>query len=336
MGYHLRPMQFFTDLTPERILEALETVSGLRCTGRCLALNSVENRVFEVEVEVDADKIKSNAEKFRILKFYRPGRWTREQILEEHQFLLDLTEVEIPVGPPIAYAGQTLHKLANTEISYAVFAKIQARNLDEITDDILLRVGRLLARVHNVGALKKSSHRMTLSPKTFGLDNLAFLQTNKIIPAQIEAAYCQTVEKICQISELLFQHVSMQRIHGDCHIGNILMGREFLSLVDFDDMLTGPCVQDVWLLIGGRAQEAQPKLEILLKGYEELRKFDRNSLRLIEPLRALRYIHYSAWIARRWQDPAFPKLFVNFGSPRYWEEQLNDLREQLGIIQELV
>lgn len=329
-------MLYFTELTPERILEAVEQVTDLQCTGRCLALNSVENRVYEVEVEIDPDLVKVPADRFRIVKFYRPGRWTKIQIEEEHQFLTDLSEVDIPVAVPFSKNGETVHTSPNTNIFFSVFDKIQARNLDEITDDILLRLGRLLGRVHNIGAIKDAKQRLRLSPQTFGLDNLKFLLATTMVPSHIELAYKQTIERICEISNLMFQHVKTQRIHGDCHIGNILVGKDGLALVDFDDMLTGPCVQDIWLLIGGRGPEALEKLEILLKGYEEMRSFDRDTLRLIEPLRALRYIHYSAWIARRWQDPAFPKLFVNFNTARYWEEQLNDLREQLSLIQELV
>jgi len=326
--------RFFYELTPERILGAVEASTGRRCTGRTLALNSMENRVYDLEIELGDDQAPRNApERFLIAKFYRPGRWSQAQILEEHAFLADLQRNEIPVVAPLPFCdGQTLHKLKDADLWYAVFPKIAGRSPDELNDAQLAQAGRLLARIHNVGASKPAEHRLVLSPDTYGRANLRHLIAAKILPNSLAQAYSSVVERICTLSEPWFKATPQHRLHGDCHLGNLL-GREQLFFVDFDDMVTGPAVQDVWLLIPGRDAYAQRQLQVMLEAYETMRPFDRNSLRLIEPLRALRFIHFSAWIGRRWQDPAFPRAFPHFGMPRYWDEQLHDLKEQLFIIE---
>lgn len=324
--------QYFYQLTPERILDAVESSTGLRCTGRAMALNSMENRVYELEIELDEAPV-NPSERFLIAKFYRPGRWSEAQIRDEHNFLHDLAELEIPVVAPKRFVdGDTLHKLKDAEIHYAVFAKVGGRSPDELSDDQLAQVGRLLARIHNVGAAKAAPHRIVLSPESYGLGNLRQLLEAKIIPPEITAVYKQTVESICNISAPWFAETANIRIHGDCHLGNLLQGRERLFFVDFDDMVMGPAVQDVWLLIPGRDQYAKRQLSVLLDGYTSMRDFDFQSLRLIEALRALRFVHFSAWIGRRWQDPAFPKAFPQFGTQSYWQDQLRDLREQQSIL----
>jgi Ser/Thr protein kinase RdoA (MazF antagonist) len=324
--------QFFYQLTPERILDAVESSTGLRCTGRAMALNSMENRVYEIEIELD-EKPGNPSDRFLIAKFYRPGRWSEVQILEEHAYLDDLVENEIPAVAPRRFLdGRTLHKLPDVDIWYAVFPKIGGRSPDELDDEQLARVGRLLARLHNVGASKPSKHRIQLTPTTYGIANLKYLLDSDAVPLEIRGDYKTTVESICELSEPLFTKAECQRIHGDCHLGNLLSGREGLFWVDFDDMVRGPKVQDIWLLLPGRDEYAQRQLRILLAAYEEMGTFNRETLKLIEPLRALRFVHFSAWIARRWQDPAFPRAFPHFGSTRYWQEQLVDLREQKAYI----
>lgn len=327
--------QSFYALTPEKILDSAEA-AGLRCTGRCLQLNSMENRVYEVEIEPsNPDEVKSRFDLFRVVKFYRPGRWTKEQILEEHEFLHDLTLADVPVAAPLPFDdGSTLRQVDAGNIWCAVFPKIGGRSPEEPDTEQLERIGRLLARLHTVGKAKQSRHRLRLTPDLYGLENLRYLYDSGFLPPEMRDYYKQTVEAICSQTAPWFTETSYQRIHGDCHFGNILANSTGLCLLDFDDMVLGPCVQDMWLVLPGRDEESRRQLQILVGAYESMRSFDRASLRLIEPLRALRFIHYSAWIARRWKDPTFPRVFPQFGSPGYWNEQLSDLREQLMYIQE--
>lgn len=319
--------QFFFSLTPERILEAVES-SGIRCSGRCLQLNSMENRVYELEIERD----EPGKGEFRIAKFYRPGRWTREQILEEHQFLTQLSEYDIPVVAPLQLpSGETLG--TTEDLFFALFPKQGGRIPDELDDEQLARVGRLIARLHGVGATSQAEHRIRLDPQTYGRENLAFLIEGEHLPAHLEESYETVVDQICDATESWFDEASYQRIHGDCHFGNILWGTEGPFLVDFDDMVRGPAVQDLWLVIPGRDEESKRQLDLLVTAYEGMREFDRSTLRLIEPLRALRMVHFSAWIAKRWEDKAFQQTFIEFGTEKYWQEELFALREQLGFIQ---
>lgn len=331
--------KFFYDLTPGRVLDAVEASTGLRCSGRVLALNSMENRVYEVELDLD-ERPANPLDSFVIAKFYRPGRWTREQILDEHAYLRELTDLEIPVVAPRTFIdGDTLHQLADGGLYYAIFPKISGRSPDELTEDHMTQVGRLLGRMHNVGAARPASHRLTLSPASYGTANLQHLMTTGLIPRDIEKDYQTVVQEIVTLTTPWFAETPVHRIHGDCHRGNLLFGRAgphdtpSLFFVDFDDMVTGPAAQDLWLLIPGRDEPSVRLLYALLDGYETMRSFDWSTLRLIEALRALRFVHFSAWIARRWQDPAFPRAFPDFNSPQYWREQLADLREQLGLLQ---
>lgn len=326
--------EFFYALTPEKILESVETL-GFRCTGRCLALNSMENRVYEVEIEVDDPaSLTSRHDAFRVVKFYRPGRWTREQIMEEHEFLADAVAAELPVVAPLTFDdGSTLKQVPDSGILFAVFQKIGGRVLDEFTKDHLSRLGRLIGRLHGIGSSKQFRHRMKLSPTTYGRENLQFLVGHERLLPAFRPRFEQLVNRICDVTEPWFNAAATQRIHGDCHVGNILWNDSGCLLVDFDDAVIGPCVQDVWLLVPGRDEDAQQKRETFLTAYESMRKFDRTSLRLIEPLRALRMVHFSAWIAKRWQDPSFQRVFVDFGSERYWNEQVGALMEIVEILE---
>ncbi len=323
--------EFFLELTPDKILNAVES-AGFICTGRTLQLNSMENRVYEVEIEVTGE-VKSVSERYKIVKFYRPGRWSKEQISEEHQFLLDLIDYDIPVIAPIKFPdGDTINKLPEIDLFFSIFPKAGGRIPDELNDDQLIRVGRLLARLHNVGATKQAEHRISLDTETYGFNNLDYLLDADVLPDVIRDSYTDIVESICNITCPWFDEADVQRIHGDCHLGNLIWSDSGLLLVDFDDMVTGPCVQDIWLLVPGRDDYAKEKLSIILKGYEEMRNFDRSTLRLIEPLRALRMVHFNAWISKRWQDQAFPRAFPEFGTEKYWQEQHQALHEQLEII----
>ncbi len=325
--------QFFYELTPDRILEAVE-ILGFSPTGRCLQLNSMENRVYEVEIDVDDDTLLPNdRERFRIIKFYRPGRWSRIQLEEEHRFLLDLVENEIPVIAPIRDAnGETVFSFLSGEIFFSIFPKAGGRNPDELDDAQALQVGRLLARLHNVGALREAPHRLRMTPELFTDPSVDFLLDGDYIPDFLYSQFEEVLDELVGRIVPLFEGVHLQRIHGDAHLGNLLWGPAGAFWVDFDDMVIGPCVQDLWLLIAGRDEFAQAKLRVVLEGYDQFRVFDRSELRLIEPLRAMRIIHFMAWIAKRWDDPAFKRTFVTFGTERYWLEQLETLKEQLDHI----
>jgi Ser/Thr protein kinase RdoA (MazF antagonist) len=323
--------QYFFEITPDRVLAAVES-AGFVCTGRCSTLNSMENRVYEVEIELDSPP-RTPSERFRIVKFYRPGRWSEAQILEEHTFLRECIAAEIPVIAPVALEdGSTLKRDPASGIYFAVFPKVGGRAPDELSAEQLLQVGRLLGRIHTVGASHPAQNRLTLTPELYGEGSLAFLREAQVIPAEIAPRFEETAQAFLERAKKLFTGVALQRIHGDCHRGNLLWSDRGPFFLDFDDMLTGPAVQDFWLLIPGRDAEAQESLRILIEGYEQFRKFDHSTLRLIEVLRGLRFLHFSAWIAKRWEDPAFPLHFPQFGTQRYWDEQLTDLRDQLALI----
>ena len=328
--------RLFFELGIERVLKAVE-VDGLKTTGRCLQLNSMENRVYEIEIDMGDKKPKNPSDRFRIAKFYRPGRWSKEQILEEHEFLLDLVDNEVPAIAPLKFKdGTTLKELQDTDMWYALFPKRGGRAPDEFSDEQLEQLGRLLARVHNVGATKLAKQRLRLSPDSYGLSNLDYLLKHQCIAKDCATTYENLVQQICQLSSPWFANAPYQRVHGDCHLGNILWGEQGLYLLDFDDMVMAPAVQDIWLLLPGRPNEdarVRHKLNVLLDAYESMRAFDRSSLKLIEALRTLRYIHFSGWIARRWQDPYFQRAFPQFAAADYWQKQVQDLKEQLALLQ---
>lgn len=322
--------KFFYEITPDVVLDTVETL-GTRATGRVLQLNSMENRVYEAEL--DLDEVDHPWEKSRVIKFYRPGRWSKEQILEEHQFLAELKAADLPVVAPLAFSdGSTLTSVSNGAVYAAIFPKVGGRIPDEFSDEQLMQVGRLIGRLHCVGESKPAVHRLELSAITYGYQNLDYLLSSEHVSPDWAPSYRQLVEEICQRSEYLFEGMPTGRLHGDLHRSNILWGGAGLSLVDFDDMVTGPWVQDLWLLIPGRDQESMMQWDLLIEGYQQFRDFRRSDLRYVEPLRALRMIHFAAWIARRWEDPAFQRAFPTFGTPGYWREHMSDLQEQLEII----
>ncbi len=325
----------FYSLTPERVLDAVEQ-TGLKCTGRVLQLNSMENRVFEVEIELDLLPKEFPREMFSnsyvIAKFYRPARWSKAQILEEHEFLKDLEQAEIPVRGPLTFSGETLFECQHTHICFSLFLKAGGRHADEFNDESLEVLGRLLARLHAVGASKPALHRLHLTPAIFGQANLDYLLQSPGLPASIRDAYAQQVTAILDLINPWFADLTLQRIHGDAHAANLLIGKDGYTWVDFDDFCMGPCVQDLWLLLPGRDQETLIQRDIVIEAYESMRSFPHQTLRLIEPLRALRFIHYSAWIARRWTDRSFQIAFPFFGTQVYWDEQLALLAEQHELI----
>jgi Ser/Thr protein kinase RdoA (MazF antagonist) len=318
------PSDLFFSLTPHKVLEAVEA-AGLLTNPLCYPLNSFENRVYEVELE-DRTRL--------VAKFYRPGRWTEAQILEEHAFLADLGEAEIPVIAPRPFPdGRTLGQIEG--IYYCLFPRAGGRAPDEPSDELCARLGRLAARIHNVGAARPATHRLRLSGDTFIRDNLSFLRERGVVPARIFPRYEAAARRIADTVDERLARAPMQRIHGDLHHGNLLLRDDVLRVLDFDDMVTGPAVQDMWLLFPGRDAETAQRREIFLEAYEELRDLDRREIAMIEPLRGLRRVHYAAWIARRWHDPIFPRTFPHFGSEAYWSEETRDLEEIVAILQAL-
>lgn len=332
--YESDAAQAFFNITPDRVLAAVERL-GVRCNGRVLALNSMENRVYEVELDINLPPNAPKWEAFRIIKFYRPGRWSREQILEEHEFLLEATRADLPVVAPLTFpSGSTLEVLSELQIYFAVFPKVGGRLSDELTDAELEQIGRLLARLHALGSTKPFRHRSSLTVQSYGYDNLEYLRQHKLLPITVEAHFLRLAEQIFRATESWFQDVAYQRIHGDCHLGNILWLWSKCSVVDFDDSMMGPCVQDLWLLTPGRDEDSLRRQGVLVRGYASMRPFDQGCLRLREPLRALRMVHFTTWIAKRFEDPAFKQVFVDYGSERYWREQLialQEVGETLGI-----
>jgi Ser/Thr protein kinase RdoA (MazF antagonist) len=317
-------MQHFFTLTPERVLDAVER-SGGTTTGLCYPLNSLENRVYEVELD-DRSRV--------VGKFYRPGRWSEETIRDEHRVLQALAEAEIPVCAPLPFAdGDTLHTTADG-IFFALFPRTGGRIPDELVDDEFVQLGRLLARIHNVTTSLGIRHRPVLSPRTYGTECLQMILERSAMPAGLAQRYASAVERVVAIATDRLAGVELVMAHADCHRGNLLRGRAGWFFLDFDDMATAPAVQDLWLLLPGRAAECARELDLMLEGYEQFRPFDRRSLPLIEALRALRYVRYAAWIASRWDDPAFPRAFPDVGTERYWQAQLADLHDQLALLHE--
>ena len=313
--------EFFFRLTPDWVLRAVEA-GGLRPTGHCTALNSLENRVYDLRLTDDSHVV---------AKFYRPGRWSREAILEEHAFLEGLREAEIPVCAPLRFDdGETLHEVEG--ILYAVWPRTGGRPPDELGDEEIAILGRLLARIHNVGAVRETTHRPQLSAEVYAHKPLSLLEQQGLLPQAYARRYRDAVLELASIYDECSLGIPTHRIHGDCHVGNLLRGNDGWFFVDFDDFVTGPAVQDVWMLLPGRDHEAARQRERLIDAYRQFRDFETPWLRLVEPLRALRFIHYAGWIARRWQDPAFPPTFPHFGTDAYWEKETRDLESQLRLI----
>lgn len=321
-------MEFFYSLTPSKVLDTVDAAlgTGQRTTGRFLTLNSLENRVFDLELEDDSHIV---------AKFYRPGRWSRAAILDEHRFLLDLTAAEVPAVAPVALSDGSTLASTDDGIWFALFPKVRGRSEQELSDAQLDQVGRFLARIHNVGAATAAPHRQHLSVEQYGQPALDSLLESGQIDIQLQSRYQRVASALLGRCKTLLAGCEPQRIHGDCHLGNLLFHHDAPLFLDFDDMLLGPPVQDIWMVVRGRDAFAQAQRERLLAAYETLRAFDRSSLRLIEPLRALRMLHFSSWIARRYADPIFPRTFPEFTSYRYWLDETSALEEQLALIESL-
>jgi Ser/Thr protein kinase RdoA (MazF antagonist) len=317
----------FDGLLPDVIVEAVESL-GERCDGRVLALNSFENRVFRVGRE-EAPPL--------VAKFYRPGRWSDEAILEEHAFAAELEAAELSVVAPVAVNDATLHRHAG--FRFALYP-MQGGHAPEPGDkETLIHLGRALGRLHAVGANGRFLHRPTLDTDRFGHDPVDYLLDAGWLPPDLEDNFGTIATHLLEEVEIAIERagdVATLRLHGDCHPGNLLWRHDTAHFVDLDDALTGPAIQDLWMLLSGDANARGAQLGWLLEGYEVFRPFDRAELAWIEPLRALRLLHYHAWIARRWEDPAFPAAFPWFASPRHWEGVIAQLQEQLAAMQEPV
>lgn len=316
----------FALLTPDTVLDAVESL-GFVSDARTLALNSYENRVMQIGIE-DGQPL--------IAKFYRPERWTDAAILEEHTFSLELAERDIPVIPPMQIDGRTLFEFAG--FRFSLFKRFGGRAPELDNPDHLLMLGRLLGRLHAVGAMRPFEHRPELTVQTSGHDSIAWLREHGSVPENLRPAYFSVADDLLARVDDIYRDNPCQtiRLHGDLHVGNLLWRDESLYMVDLDDCRQGPAVQDLWMMLSGERDQRQAQLAELVDGYNEFHDFDPRQLPLIESLRSLRLIHYSAWLARRWHDPAFPMHFPWFASERYWADQILTLREQRAALDEPV
>jgi len=314
----------FDALTPDEIINAVES-SGRLSDLRNFPLNSYENRVYQVGIE---------GEQPVIAKFYRPERWSREQILEEHRFTQELKAGEIPVVAPLCDAsGNTLFQ--HGEFYFALFPRVGGYAPEPGDLDQLYRIGQWLGRLHAISAVKPFEYRPSVNADEFGRQSVEFISAN-FMPRSLLPAYESLCKDLLTIIDERYQpHDSeLIRCHGDCHLGNLLLREETLYFVDFDDCRMAPAVQDMWMLLAGERNEQTAQLTELIAGYEEFNDFDPAQLNWLEPLRTLRLIQYAAWLAKRWSDPAFPMAFPWFNTERYWSSHILQLREQLSALQQ--
>lgn len=316
----------FSTLTPDIIFNALDSI-GLFGNGRLLALNSYENRVYQVGLQDSS---------FIVSKFYRPERWTTDAIFEEHGFVQELAESEIPVVPALPCGkGKTLNDFDG--FRFSVYPRQGGRVPELDNYEKLEWMGRLIGRIHAIGALKPFKHRPTLNITGFGDESRAFLLSHPFVPVDLREAYRSVSADALDAARRCFERagdIRLLRLHGDLYPGNMLWTDDGPHFVDFDDSRMGPAIQDLWMLLSGNRAEMRVQLSYLLAGYKIFYDFDLRELHLVEALRTLRLIHYSAWIARRWDDPAFPMAFPWFNTPRYWQDRILELREQLALMDE--
>ena len=315
----------YAALTPEAVLDAVDAL-GSRPDGRLLSLNSYENRVYQVWLD-DGQVI--------VVKFYRPARWSKEQILEEHEFARELAEREVPAVAPLSFQGKTV--LESGEFYFAVYPRRGGRTPNLEDPKALEWIGRFIARIHAIGALKPFHSRPSLNLDTFGKEPREWLLKNASIPADVLASWKAVTEQALAMAAACYERagdVRAIRLHGDCHPGNILWTEDGPHFVDLDDARMGPAVQDLWMLLSGDRAAQSLQVRDVLAGYEQFMDFDRRELNLVEALRTLRLLHYSYWIARRWDDPAFPAAFPWFGTQRYWQDRILELKEQIALMEE--
>lgn len=315
----------FAQLDPDSVIDAVESV-GFHSDLRVFALNSYENRVYQFGLE-ESEPV--------VVKFYRPRRWSDAQILEEHRFTHALADAEIPVIPPWQSSeGESL--FSHNGFRFAIYPRRggHAPALDDM--DNLFQLGRLFARLHLIGESQEFLHRPQLNPETFGHQSRNYLLENDFLPSSLRESYDSLSRDLLEQVDKIFSQTAprLLRTHGDGHVGNILWRNGETWLVDFDDSRSAPAIQDLWMFISGETDQRRKAMMELIEGYEEFRNFDTRELALIEPLRSLRIMHHAAWLARRWQDPAFPRAFPWFNTERYWGEHILMLREQLALLQE--
>ena len=315
----------YESLTPDTVIDAVESL-GYFSDARILALNSYENRVYQVGIE-DEQPV--------IVKFYRPERWSKEQILEEHAFAQELADLDISVVPPmVSENGQTLHDFAGFHFSLYTRKGGHAPELDNM--DHLFNLGQLMGRIHRAGSTHNFSYRSEISLQHYAKDSAAFLLESDAIPQSLIPAYETLARDLIDKLEVIDANNSPEiiRLHGDCHVGNILYRDDVFHFVDFDDCINGPAIQDLWMFLNGDRQNRMAQLSELIDGYSEFHEFNPAELNLVEYLRTLRQMNYSAWLARRWEDPAFPIAFPWFNSERYWADHILELREQMAALDE--
>lgn len=314
----------FDSLTPDLILDAIET-TGIRVESGLLALNSYENRVYQFQGE----------ERQRyVAKFYRPQRWSQEQIQEEHDYALELLRHEVPIAAPLVLKKQSLHN--HEGYYFAVFPSVGGRQFEVDNLEQLEWMGRFIGRIHAVAASTHFQYRPALSMTSHLIEPQAQLHNSQLIPAHLHEAFFTILEQVIKLTQAqqdLLTQTPTIRLHGDCHPGNILW-RDGPTFVDLDDCRSGPAIQDLWMMLSGDRQQQTLQLDVLIEAYEEFHTFDMQQLKLIEPLRAMRLVHYMAWLEKRWSDPAFPRAFPWFAEDKYWEQQILSLKEQFAALQE--
>ncbi|NBW89920.1 MAG: serine/threonine protein kinase [Gammaproteobacteria bacterium] len=317
--------QPFAGLTPDVVIESLERL-GIECDGRLFALNSYENRVYQVGV---------GAQEMRVLKFYRPGRWTDAQILEEHAFTRELLAADLPVAAPEIIDGTTL--LHHAGLRYALFPRLAARAVEIDARGSLELIGRTLGRMHAVGARARFAVRPALTSERLGWHARDVLLDSPLLDESLADKYAEVSGELLEAVDAAIERVGPAasiRLHGDCHLGNILWNERGPVFVDLDDCMMGPRIQDLWMFLSGSEDEREAQWRELVAGYRQFHDVEKFERELVEPLRALRMVHHAAWIASRWNDPAFPRAFPWFTSPRFWQEHVSDLWQQLALLRD--
>jgi len=311
-------------LTPDLIVDAVES-QGYLSDLRILALNSYENRVYQIGIEEKQPLI---------AKFYRPLRWSDEQIQEEHDFTQQLLDNDIPVIPPLRNAGGK-SLFCSHGYRFALYERKGGRAPELSDHEHLYQLGRYIGRIHATGSNSNYKHRPTINTETFLTKPYEYLLKKRFLPDDLMTAYTTLMDDLIELVLVHYHQTEFEtiRLHGDCHVGNILWTDQGPEFLDFDDSRMGPAVQDIWMLLSGSEEEQRLQLQEIIEGYEEFYDFNKAEIGLIESLRTMRLVHYAAWIAKRWDDPAFPAAFPWFGEPRYWEQHILELREQLANLQ---